>query len=127
MVIEMASGFLLIESVIDHFTSPPADIEQQIGIMGGWLLDAAKGKSTGEPPAGLRADLSEQIGALQLRAKVAKEIMANLQHVEQVLDGFARDPAKRDTLLGLRPYLRQIHGALSVLRFEQPARLLALC
>jgi chemosensory pili system protein ChpA (sensor histidine kinase/response regulator) len=127
MVIEMASAFLLVESVIDHFTSPSADVEQQIGIMGGWLLDAATGKSTGEVPAGLRADLSEQIGALQLRAKVAKEIMANLQHVEQVLDGFARDAAKRDALPGLRPYLRQIHGALTVLRFEQPARVLALC
>jgi chemosensory pili system protein ChpA (sensor histidine kinase/response regulator) len=127
MVIEMASAFLLIESVIDHFTSPPADVEQQIGIMGGWLLDAAMGKSTGAPPAGLRADLSDEIGALQLRAKVAKEIVANLQHVEQVLDGFARDPAKRGTLPGLRPYLRQIHGALAVLRFEQAARVLVLC
>jgi len=127
MVIEMASAFLLVESVIDHFTSPPADAEQQIGIMGGWLLDAATGKSTGEVPAGLRSDLTEQIGALQLRAKVAKEIMANLQHVEQVLDGFSREPAKRDTLPALRPYLRQIHGALSVLGFDQPARVLNVC
>ncbi len=95
--------------------------------MGGWLLDAAKGKSTGEPPAGLRADLSERIGALQLRAQVAKEIVANLQHVEQVLDGFARDAAKRDTLPGLAPHLRQIHGALMVLRFEGAARALAIC
>jgi len=127
MVIEMASAFLLIESVIDHFTDPPPDLEQQIIIMGGWLLDAAQGKSTGEPPAGLRADLSEQIGALQLRARVAKEIAANLQHVEQVLDGFARDPAKRDTLPGLQSHLRQINGALTVLRFEQAARALVLC
>jgi chemosensory pili system protein ChpA (sensor histidine kinase/response regulator) len=127
MVIEMASAFLLVESVIDHFTSPPEDVEQQIGIMGGWLLDAAMGKSSGEVPAGLRADLSEQIGALQLRARVAKEILANLQQVEQVLDGFAREPAKRDTLPGLRPYLRQIHGALTVLRFEPAARVLGMC
>ena len=127
MVIEMASAFLLVESVIDHFTSPPPDIEQQIGIMGGWLLDAAMGKSSGEPPAGLRADLTEQIGALQLHAKVAKEIIANLQQVEQVLDGFARDSAKRESLPGLQPYLRQIYGALTVLRFEQAARALTLC
>ncbi|HLX81652.1 MAG TPA: Hpt domain-containing protein [Burkholderiales bacterium] len=127
MVIEMASAFLLIENVIDHFTGPPADIEQQIGIMGGWLLDAAMGKSAGMPPAGLRADLSEQIGALQLRAKVAKEIVANLQHVEQVLDGFARDATRRGTLPELASYLRQIHGALMVLRFEKAARALVLC
>jgi chemosensory pili system protein ChpA (sensor histidine kinase/response regulator) len=127
MVIEMASAFLLAESVIENFTSPAADTEQQIGIMGGWLLDAAKGRSSGEPPAGLRADLSERIGALQLRAQVAKEIVANLQHVEQVLDGFARDPAKRDTLGALAPHLRQIHGALMVLRFEAAARALSTC
>lgn len=127
MVVEMASAFLLVESVIDSFTSPPADLEQQIVIMGGWLLDAAKGKSTGEPPPGLRVDLSQRIGALQLRAQVAKEIFANLRHVEQVLDAFARDAVKRDTLQGLKPYLRQIHGALVVLRLEQAVEVLSIC
>jgi chemosensory pili system protein ChpA (sensor histidine kinase/response regulator) len=127
MVIEMASAFLLVESVIETFTEPPEDLEQQIAIMGGWLLDAAKGKSSGEPPAGLHADLSRRIGAMQLRAQVAKEILTNLHHVEQVLDAFARDPAKRDTLGGLQPYLRQIHGALVVLGFEQAAEVLTIC
>ncbi len=127
MVVEMASAFLLVESVIDSFTSPPADLEQQIVIMGGWLLDAAKGKSTGEPPPGLRVDLSQRIGALQLRAQVAKEILANLRHIEQVLDAFARDASKRDTLQSLKPYLRQIHGALVVLRFERAVEMLTIC
>ena len=127
MVIEMASAFLLVESVLENFTSPADDLEQQIAIMGGWLLDASQGKSSGQPPAGLRADLSKQIGAMQLRAQVAKEMLANLQHVEQVLDAFARDPAKRDSLEGLEPYLRQIHGALMVLGFERAAEVLTLC
>ena len=127
MVVEMASAFLLVESVIDSFTSPPADLEQQIVIMGGWLLDAAKGKSTGEPPPGLRVDLSQRISTLQLRAQVAKEIFANLRHIEQVLDAFARDAVKRDALQGLKPYLRQIHGALVILRLEQAAEVLSVC
>jgi len=127
MVIEMASAFLLAESLIESFTSPAADTDNQIGIMGGWLLDAAKGKSTGEPPAGLRADLSEKIGALQLRAQVAREIIANLQHVEKILDAYARDPATRTALPGLAPQLRQIHGALKVLGFEPAAHVLAIC
>jgi len=127
MVIEMASAFLLAESVIENFTDPATDIEQQIGIMGGWLLDAAKGKSTGEPPPGLRADLSERIGAMRLRAQVAREIVANLQHVEQVLDGFARDATKRNLLQGLAPFLRQIHGALNVLGFARAAKILPVC
>ncbi|MDH3435997.1 MAG: Hpt domain-containing protein, partial [Betaproteobacteria bacterium] len=127
MVIEMASAFLLAESVVENFTDPAPDVAQQIGIMGGWLLDAANGESTSELPAGLRADLSERIGALQLRAQVAREIVANLRHVEQVLDGFARDPGKRETLLGLEPYLRQIHGALNVLDFTRAAQILPVC
>ncbi len=127
MVIEMASAFLLVESVIDHFTSPAADLEQQIVILGGWLLDSTTGKSTAEPPQGLRADLVQRIGALQLRAQVAKEITTNLQHMEQVLDAFARDPGKRETLAGLKPYARQIHGALKVLGFERAAEVVSIC
>jgi chemosensory pili system protein ChpA (sensor histidine kinase/response regulator) len=127
MVIEMASTFLLVEHVIDHFSSPADDLEVQIVIMGGWLLDAANGKSTGEPPKGLRPDLTERIGALQLRAQVAKEILANLQHVEQVIDAFARDAGKRATLPDLQPYLRQMHGALSVLGFPGAAQAVSTC
>ena len=127
MVIEMASAFLLVEHVVDHFSSPADDLEAQIGIMGGWLLDAANGNSTGEPPAGLRPDLTERIGALQLRAQVAKEILANLQHVEQVIDAFARDSSKRPSLSELQPYLRQMHGALSVLGFPGAAQAIAAC
>jgi chemosensory pili system protein ChpA (sensor histidine kinase/response regulator) len=127
LVIEMASAFLLVEHVLDNFTTPAPDLEQQIAIMGGWLLDAAMGKSTGEPPAGVRPDLSERIGALHLRSQVAKEILANLQHVEQVLDAFARDAAKRATLPELQPYLRQMHGALVVLNLGRAAEALAIC
>src|ERR671914_512421 len=127
LVIEMASAFLLVEHVIDHFSSPADDLEAQIVIMGGWLLDAASGKSSGEPPPGLRPDLTERIGALQLRAQVAKEILANLQHIEQVIDAYARDPAKRATLAELQPYLRQMHGALSVLGFPGAAQAVSIC
>ncbi|MEA3194849.1 MAG: hypothetical protein QOD26_3182, partial [Betaproteobacteria bacterium] len=127
LVIEMASAFLLVEHVLDNFTSPAPDLEQQIAIMGGWLLDAAMGKSTGEPPPGVRPDLSERIGALHLRSQVAKEILANLQHVEQVLDAFARDTGKRATLPELQPYTRQMHGALVVLGMARAAELLTIC
>lgn len=127
MITEMASAFLLIENIIASFTSAPPDLEQQVGIMAGWLLDVAKGKSTGQPPAGLRAELSQQISKMQLQAQVAREIRSNLQHAEQVLDAFARDAAKREGLLTLRPHLKQIKGALVMLRFTRAAELLAVC
>jgi chemosensory pili system protein ChpA (sensor histidine kinase/response regulator) len=127
LVIEMASAFLLVEAIIDHFSSPADDMDVQIVVMGGWLLDAAKGKSNGEPPVGLRADLTERIGALQVRAQVAREVLANLQHIEQVVDAFARDATKRGTLAGLQPFLRQAQGALSVLGFPKAAQTISIC
>src|SRR3954454_17305421 len=127
MVIEMASAFLMVESVIDQFGNPPEGIEQQIVIMGGWLLDSAKGKSTSEPPAGLRADLVQKVGGLQLRAQVAREALSNLQHIEQVLDSFSRDASKREGLDGVGAYVRQVHGALKVLAFERAAEAVAIC
>jgi chemosensory pili system protein ChpA (sensor histidine kinase/response regulator) len=95
--------------------------------MGGWLLDSAKGTSTSEPPAGLRADLVEKVGGLQLRAQVAREALSNLQHIEQVLDSFSRDSSKREGLEGLGAYLRQVHGALKVLAFDRAAEAVAIC
>jgi chemosensory pili system protein ChpA (sensor histidine kinase/response regulator) len=127
LVIEMASAFLLVEHVVDHFSSPADDLDVQIVIMGGWLLDAANGKSNGEPPPGLRADLTERIGGLQVRAQVAREVLANLQHIEGVVDAFARDAGKRSTLAELQPYLRQAHGALSVLGFPAAAQAISIC
>jgi chemosensory pili system protein ChpA (sensor histidine kinase/response regulator) len=116
-----------VENIIDHFSSPADDMDAQIVIMGGWLLDAAKGKSNGEPPAGLRPDLTERIGALQVRAQVAREVLANLQHIEQVFDAFTRDASKRASLAELQPYLRQAHGALSVLGFPGAAQAISIC
>lgn len=127
MIMEMASAFMLVESILDSFTDLPEDVEEQVVIMVGWLLDAAKGKSAGQPPEGLRADLSQQIGQMQLQAQVAREILTNLQHIEQVLDAFARDTSKRDSLATLTPQIKQIHGALLILRFQRANELLSIC
>src|SRR6266513_2742833 len=80
MVIEMASAFLLAESVLENFANPPDDLQQQIGIMGGWVLDA-----------------------------------------------YSRALTVREALHGLDTYLRQIHGALAVLRFERASQVIAVC
>jgi len=76
---------------------------------------------------GQRHDLKGQTVALQLRAELVKDLVANLQQVERVLDAYAREPEKRDLLPGVQPRLRQINSALLMLRFEQAARVLALC
>jgi chemosensory pili system protein ChpA (sensor histidine kinase/response regulator) len=127
LVIEMSAAFMLAEYILERFGKAPEDLEAQVRILSAWLTEAAAGKSADTPPAGLRAEFTQQISAMQLRAQVAREIVANLQHVEQVLDAYARGTAARDTLPALAPQLRQIHGALAVLRLERASEVLATC
>lgn len=127
MITEMASAFLLLENIVEHFTDTPPDLGTQVEIMGGWLLDAVKGKSAGTVPEGLREDLGQEVSRLKLQTQVAREIISNLQQVEQVLDGYARDRSRVATLDTLSPLLRQIHGALSILGFDRAAEIQSQC
>lgn len=127
MITEMASAFLMLESIVDHFTDAPPDLGTQVEIMGGWLLDAVKGKSKGNVPEGLREDLGQEVSRLKLQTQVAREIVTNLQQVEQVLDGYARDRSRAATLAALTSLLKQIHGALSILGFDRAAEIQAMC
>ena len=127
MITEMASAFLLIENIVENFTDTPPDLGTQVEIMGGWLLDAVKGKSGGGVPEGLREDLSQEVSRLKLQTQVAREIASNLQQVEQVLDSYARDRSRLATLTTLSPLLKQIHGALSILGFDRAAEIQSQC
>ena len=127
LLVEMASAFLLAQSIVENIAEPPADRAAQVEIMGRWLAEAAEGKSRGEPPAGLRPELTQHIGALQLRARVASEILANLQTVEQALDAYARGHGGKELLDKVAPQLRQIHGALRVLGWDRAAGVLEHC
>jgi chemosensory pili system protein ChpA (sensor histidine kinase/response regulator) len=127
MLAEMASAFLLAESMLETFAQPAADLDEQTAILCRWLGAAASGNATSAPPAGLRSDLTQYVNALQLRAQVAREMLANLQQVEQVLDGYARGRGGTPELRSMAPQLRQIHGALSVLGWDRAILVLQRC
>src|SRR4051812_38081607 len=128
MIVEMVAMALMIEHILDTFTTPLTDIENQVTIMAGWLLDAARGKSRrGEPPPGLRSDLTQQISDIQLRAQVSREIEVNLQRIEQALELVVREPGKRASLGQIPILIKQIHGALVMLCFERADELLSVC
>ncbi len=62
-----------------------------------------------------------------LLAQVAREIQANLRHMEQVLDAFFRDNSKRADLATLANDSKQIAGALKMLGLDRAEQLLAVC
>src|SRR5207237_528739 len=65
LLLEMASAFLLVQSLLEHFEQPLADTAEQVEIMSRWLGEAAPGKASGKAPAGLRPDLTQHVSALQ--------------------------------------------------------------
>ncbi len=62
-----------------------------------------------------------------LLSQVVREIRVNLRHIEQVLDAFFRDHAKRAELSALGKDSRQVGGALRMLGLDQANELLTLC
>ncbi len=127
MVTEMASAFLLIENIVDHYVETHPDHAQQVDIMGAWLLDAAKGDTPTSLPAGLHDDLGQEVSRNKLRSVVSKELRENLQHIEQVIDAHARGQAGTDTLIALNPLLRQVQGALNILGFDRAVEIQSMC
>src|SRR6266850_2343952 len=127
MLVEMAAAFLLADNILDTFAEPPADLDEQLTLLSAWLRDAAQGKASASPPTGLRPELLQEISAIKLRAQVAHEILANLQQIEQVLDSYARGQGSDKIVQALAPQMRQIRGALSVLRWEPAVALLERC
>lgn len=58
-------------------------------------------------------DDSPPAGEIELQA--GQQVLANLQDIEQVLDAFFRDPARRGEVAGLADAFARIHDALLVL------------
>ncbi|HTP94819.1 MAG TPA: Hpt domain-containing protein [Burkholderiales bacterium] len=128
LMLEMGAAFVLVENMLDTFTSPSADIEQQVTVMVGWLLDAVKPRDKGKPaPPALRDDVTQRTHLKLIHAQVAKEIISNLQQIEQVIDSVARDPGQRDNLATVPGFIRQVRGALDILRLHRAKEVLSQC
>ncbi|MDQ3195669.1 MAG: Hpt domain-containing protein [Pseudomonadota bacterium] len=127
--LEIATALLVAENALDNITNPKADIAQQVGVMVGRLRSAVGGKARDDDLLSqpVLDEISRKAQEKLLVAQVVREIQSNLRHIEQVLDTFFRDPSKRDALPALRPFMRQVAGALAILRLEEATELLNAC
>src|SRR5438034_10502091 len=73
------------------------------------------------PEIPLLDEMSRKAQERLLMNQVVSEMRANLRTIEQVLDAFFRDTAKRDELASLEKPVHQLLGALDMLG-EQRAR-----
>ncbi len=127
LAMEYATGLLLAESAVTRYGSLASNFPKQVAAMRTRLEAARESRPI---PAGTGALIDGIFRRAQERvllAQVAREIQANLRHVEQVLDAFFRDTTKRAEIATLGRDLHQIRGALTMLEQDDAGQLLGLC
>ena len=128
MAMEYATAILLAESIVENFASLTADLPTQVDAMIARLDAAQQNKPIAvAASAPLLDEMARRAQERLLLAQVAREIQANLRHIEQVLDAFFRDHSKRAELATLSHDSKQIAGALKMLGLDRAEALLALC
>ncbi len=118
IAIEMATALLLAEVSLDRGL-PDAGFNDQVADTLSRLDALTRGEDIQAAELSPTVEAARRMQEKQARQQVAKEIQTNLAHVEQALDDYFRNQAKRAPLAGLALPLKQIAGALSLLGDEQ--------
>jgi len=128
LLLEMASAFLFMEGMLDHFTDPPSDIDQQVAVMAGGLLDALKPNASPRAmPGTARDDITQRARYADVRARVIGEVLGNLRQVEALVDQAAREPDAAAQFGSAGRPLAQTAGALKMLGLNRASGVLAAC
>src|SRR6266540_3905524 len=116
VALEGATALLLLENALAGFATLSGEFAQQAQLLCSRLKDCVLGKlRRTAPEIPLLDEMSRKAQERLLMSQVVSEMQANLRSVEQVLDSFFRDTAKRDELAALDKPVRQLLGALEML------------
>jgi chemosensory pili system protein ChpA (sensor histidine kinase/response regulator) len=119
---------LLVENAVDNFASLGAEFAQQVNLMQRRLQAVMKGEAPhASQPVPVLDEMSRRAQERMLMAQVVSEIQASLRAIEQALDAFFRDAAKRSELASLDKPVRQVLGALTMLNEDRAAAGLSQC
>ena len=127
VAMEYATALLLAESAFENYANLSPDFPKQVEAMLARLDAVRQGIAPVGGGAPMLDEMSKRAQERVLLAQVGREIQANLRHMEQVLDAFFRDNAKRAELATLAKDSAQIRGALRILGLDDADRLLGLC
>ncbi len=123
--LEMATALLLAQNGVYHIEHLGAEFQQQSDAQA-MRLQAAIDPSFDLSRIPRVTTLDEYSRAAQgklVLAQVTREIQANLDQIEEILDPFFRDPDQRGGLPMVPALMKQIVGALNILQLDVAARL----
>ena len=126
VALEVATALLLLENALAGFAHLSGEFAQQAQLLRSRLEDCMLGKlRRSAPEIPLLDEMSRKAQERLLMNQVVSEMRANLRTIEQVLDTFFRDPAKRDELVSLEKPVHQLLGALEMLGEQRAQESLA--
>ena len=125
---EIATAIILIQNAQENFPLLGVDFAHQVDVMVA-RLHGCIAKIPPSPGSEIPAldEMSRRAQEKLLIAQVAKEIQYNLAQIEPVLDTFFRGEGQREDLEGLDAPLRQVIGALTMMRHEGAVAVLRQC
>ncbi len=126
--LEVATALLLIQNTLENYQHVTGELVAQADVQVQRLRAAAYGDVDVSqiPEIPLLDEMSRHAQERLLIAQVAQEVQSNLQHTEEVLDAFFRDPQHdRHALVSINAPLVQVQGALSILQLDEAGQLLA--
>ena len=128
VAMEVATALLLVENAAENFTQS----RRRVRAAGRADAPAAardrEGRALQEAaPVPVLDEMSRRAQERLLMAQVVSEIQASLRAIEQALDAFFRDEAKRVELATLDKPVRQVLGALTILNEDRAAAALSTC
>ena len=124
--LEVATALLFVESALENYFRLGGDLERQARTVSDRLKAAMAGEAV--PPmdsieGGILDEMTRRAQEKLLVFQVGQEVQVNLQGIEQALDAFFRDPARRDELKGLAAQFAQVQGALMIMELDAAAGL----
>ncbi|HNO72171.1 MAG TPA: Hpt domain-containing protein, partial [Accumulibacter sp.] len=128
LAMETATAILLAQNAQENIQYLDSSFAHQVNVM----VDRIQGCIAGTPPRPESElpsldEMSRLAQEKMVVGQVAREITSNLAQIEQVLDGFFRDAEKRADLNGLETPLRQVIGALTMMRHDDAVAVLRQC
>lgn len=125
LAIEMAMALLLLDSGITHYSHLGSGFHEQARILSERMLAAVSNRPEDEQQFHELVELHGQMEQGDMVASLAREMLANLQHIEQVLNAFFNDAARRDELPDLLRLIDQILGGLRILSLDMAVQVMA--
>lgn len=124
IAIDMAMAMLLLGSGIENYNHLDSGFQEQGRILFERMHAVINRQPEDAQMLAELVDLHYQMTQADVMIPLVSEMLANLQRVEQGLNGFFNDPTQRGELNGLLRLLNQVHGGLCIASMQQADQLL---